>query len=115
MFDFHASERAPHLVDRCLGIVVIDHGDDGVVRPVDPENPALKHFVHGANLGIRASAYLAAGGFKSVRTAEDHALVATFPAALPAGWRAIGRVLDGPARVLVDGAKWDGNPGWQSF
>lgn len=32
--------------------------------------------VHGANLGIRASAYLAAGGFKSLRTAEDHALMA---------------------------------------
>lgn len=31
--------------------------------------------VHGANLGIRASAYLAAGGFTPVRTAEDHALV----------------------------------------
>ena len=35
---------------------------------------------------------------------EDHALVATFPASPPAGWRAIGRVLDGPPRVLVDGA-----------
>jgi hypothetical protein len=32
--------------------------------------------VHGANLGIRASAYLAAGGFSALRTAEDHALVA---------------------------------------
>jgi glycosyltransferase involved in cell wall biosynthesis len=32
--------------------------------------------VHGANLGIRALAYLAAGGFRSLRTAEDHALVA---------------------------------------
>jgi glycosyltransferase involved in cell wall biosynthesis len=32
--------------------------------------------VHGANLGIWASAYLAAGGFRSLRTAEDHALVA---------------------------------------
>jgi glycosyltransferase involved in cell wall biosynthesis len=32
--------------------------------------------VHGANLGIRASAYLAAGGFRPLRTAEDHALVA---------------------------------------
>jgi hypothetical protein len=31
--------------------------------------------VHGANPGIRASAYLAAGGFKSLRTAEDHALL----------------------------------------
>jgi glycosyltransferase involved in cell wall biosynthesis len=30
---------------------------------------------HGANLGIRASAYLAAGGFTPLRTAEDHALV----------------------------------------
>ena len=33
--------------------------------------------VHGANLGIRASAYLAAGGFRPLRTAEDHALLAT--------------------------------------
>ena len=32
--------------------------------------------VHGANLGIRGSAYLASGGFRSLRTAEDHALLA---------------------------------------
>lgn len=32
--------------------------------------------VHGANLGLRASAYQAAGGFRSLCTAEDHALVA---------------------------------------
>jgi glycosyltransferase involved in cell wall biosynthesis len=32
--------------------------------------------VHGANIGIRASAYLAAGGFRSLPTAEDHALLA---------------------------------------
>jgi glycosyltransferase involved in cell wall biosynthesis len=31
--------------------------------------------VHGANLGFRAGAYLAAGGFLSSPTAEDHALV----------------------------------------
>jgi glycosyltransferase involved in cell wall biosynthesis len=31
--------------------------------------------VHGANLGFRAEAYLAAGGFSSSPTAEDHALV----------------------------------------
>ncbi len=46
---------------------------------------------------------------------EDHALVATFPGAPPPGWRAIGRVVDGPPRVWVDGAEWRGNPGWQSF
>ena len=32
--------------------------------------------VHGANIGIRASAYLAVGGFRPLRTAEDHALLA---------------------------------------
>jgi thiamine-monophosphate kinase len=46
---------------------------------------------------------------------EDHALVATFPEAPPIGWRAIGRVLDGPARVLIDGEQWHGDSGWQSF
>jgi thiamine-monophosphate kinase len=46
---------------------------------------------------------------------EDHALVATFPAGVPDGWRAIGVVLDGPARVLIDGDEWEGYQGWQSF
>ena len=36
--------------------------------------------VHGANLGFRASAYLAAGGFPDLPTAEDHALVAALTA-----------------------------------
>ena len=46
---------------------------------------------------------------------EDHALVAAFAGPVPEGWRVIGRVLDGPARVLVDGAEWHGDAGWQSF
>jgi thiamine-monophosphate kinase len=46
---------------------------------------------------------------------EDHALVACFADAAPAGWRVIGRVLDGQARVLVDGADWQGYAGWESF
>ncbi len=46
---------------------------------------------------------------------EDHALVATFPGTPPDGWRVIGTVIDGPARVLVDGDTWHGSPGWQSF
>lgn len=37
--------------------------------------------VHGANLGFRASAYLRAGGFAALATAEDHALVAALTAA----------------------------------
>ncbi|WP_237573066.1 thiamine-phosphate kinase [Mycolicibacterium lacusdiani] len=46
---------------------------------------------------------------------EDHALVATFPTSAPDGWQVIGTVVDGPARVLVDGAAWGGVSGWQSF
>lgn len=46
---------------------------------------------------------------------EDHALVAVFTGPAPAGWRTIGRVLEGPARVLVDGDQWRGYAGWQSF
>jgi hypothetical protein len=37
--------------------------------------PGPHPHVHDANLGIRASAYLAAGGYKPLRTAEDHALL----------------------------------------
>jgi thiamine-monophosphate kinase len=46
---------------------------------------------------------------------EDHALVAAFAGAPPPGWRVIGRVLDGPPQVLVDGDPWHGHAGWQSF
>ncbi len=46
---------------------------------------------------------------------EDHALVAAFPGPVPAGWRLVGRVVEGPPRVLVDGSEWHGDPGWQSF
>ncbi|KUI40022.1 thiamine-monophosphate kinase [Mycobacterium sp. GA-1199] len=59
-------------------------------------------------VGADAWAWVLGGG-------EDHALVATFPGPPPPRWRAIGRVQDGPGRVFVDGAAWQGNPGWQSF
>jgi glycosyltransferase involved in cell wall biosynthesis len=42
--------------------------------------PGLHSHVHGANLSFRASAYLAAGGFPAVPTAEDRALVAALAA-----------------------------------
>ncbi|HEX9834183.1 MAG TPA: thiamine-phosphate kinase [Mycobacterium sp.] len=62
----------------------------------------------GAALAVDPWVWVLAGG-------EDHSLVATFPGPPPAGWRVIGRVLDGPARVLVDGERWHGDRGWQSF
>jgi thiamine-monophosphate kinase len=62
----------------------------------------------GAAVGADPWSWVLGGG-------EDHALVAVFPGPAPAGWRVIGQVLDGPARVLVDGVEWDGDAGWQSF
>lgn len=59
-------------------------------------------------VGVDPWPWVLAGG-------EDHALVACFAGPAPAGWRVIGRVLDGPARVLVDGQEWRGYAGWQSF
>ena len=61
-----------------------------------------------AAVGADPLAWVLGGG-------EDHALVATFAGTPPAGWRVIGTVVDGPARVTLDGAAWRGNPGWQSF
>jgi glycosyltransferase involved in cell wall biosynthesis len=37
--------------------------------------------VHGANMGVRAAAYLAAGGFRPLPTAEDHDLLRALSAA----------------------------------
>jgi len=58
--------------------------------------------VHGANLGIRASAYRAVGGFRPLRTAEDHALLTagvtrSFPPATSA-WR--------PQPAAAHGRRW---------
>ncbi|OBF22727.1 thiamine-phosphate kinase [Mycobacterium kubicae] len=61
-----------------------------------------------AAVGADAWSWVLGGG-------EDHALVACFSGAPPDGWRVIGEVVDGPARVLVDGTEWQGNPGWQSY
>jgi thiamine-monophosphate kinase len=58
--------------------------------------------------GADAWAWVLGGG-------EDHALVAAFPGEPPSGWRTIGGIVDGPSRVLVDGAEWTGNRGWESF
>lgn len=47
---------------------------------------------------------------------EDHALLASFPAAaaLPAGWTAIGAVREGRG-VTVDGSPYEGPTGWTHF
>lgn len=46
---------------------------------------------------------------------EDHALVACFPDYPPHGWRVIGAVRPGDPEVLLDGRRWTGRAGWQSY
>ncbi|MCV7054229.1 thiamine-phosphate kinase [Mycolicibacterium gilvum] len=62
--------------------------------------------------GVDARQWVLGGG-------EDHALVATFPGAVPPNWRVLGTVAataaDGAPAVTVDGSPWIGNAGWQSF
>jgi thiamine-monophosphate kinase len=59
--------------------------------------------------GIDPVSFILTGG-------DDHALVATFaPDDVPAGWKVIGKVLDGEPAVLVDGEPWDTSGGWDHF
>jgi thiamine-monophosphate kinase len=80
---------------------------------IDLSTPALRPD-HDALAGVAAATgddtweWVLGGG-------EDHALVATFAGPPPPGWRTIGRVLEGPAGVALDGEPWRGSAGWQSF
>ncbi|MFR9729716.1 thiamine-phosphate kinase [Saccharopolyspora sp. MS10] len=60
-------------------------------------------------LGADARHWVLTGG-------EDQALAATFPPdqPLPAGWRAIGEVVEGSG-VTVDGAAYEGPSGWEHW
>lgn len=63
----------------------------------------------GAALGADPMEFILSGG-------DDHALLATFPAAaaVPAGWQVVGEVLAGEG-VTVDGGAYDGPTGWTHF
>jgi thiamine-monophosphate kinase len=61
----------------------------------------------GAALGVDPLQFILGGG-------DDHALLATFPGAVPDGWLEIGTVTGGSG-VTVDGAEYDGPTGWTHF
>ncbi|MFA4082632.1 thiamine-phosphate kinase [Mycobacteroides salmoniphilum] len=80
---------------------------------IDLSSPSLEPFlvpVAGASglFGADPWEWILTGG-------EDHALVATFPGTLPAGWVAIGEVRTGDLGVTVDGDAWTRQKGWDSF
>lgn len=80
---------------------------------IDLSSPSLEPYlvpVAGASglLGADPWEWILTGG-------EEHALVATFPGTLPAGWVAIGEVRTGDPGVTLDGVAWTQRMGWDSF
>ncbi|GLU48579.1 glycosyltransferase [Nocardiopsis ansamitocini] len=72
---------------------------EAFARQYDAHREEHPH-VHGANLGVRASAYLDVGGFAPLARAEDHALVA----GLGARGHRIRRPVDLPVRTSARSA-----------
>jgi thiamine-monophosphate kinase len=89
----HVAEASAVSIDLSTAALRADH--DALTAPA-------------AAVGADPWPWVLAGG-------EDHALAASFAGPAPAGWRVIGRVVDGPAGVLVDGQEWRGYAGWESY
>jgi thiamine-monophosphate kinase len=89
----HVAEASAVGIDLSTAALAADH--DALTAPA-------------AAVGADPWPWVLAGG-------EDHALAASFAGPAPAGWRVIGRVVDGPAGVLVDGQEWRGYAGWESY
>ncbi|MEU0126623.1 glycosyltransferase [Streptomyces sp. NPDC006289] len=65
----------PHGWPPALGDVIRDHVREYEAAGRRPDRPDLHPHVHGANLGVRADAYLGCGGYPALESGEDHALV----------------------------------------
>ncbi|OBK29836.1 thiamine-phosphate kinase [Mycobacterium asiaticum] len=129
-----AELRRRHLVPQPpygAGAVAAAGGALAMIDVSDGLISDLRHVAEASGVGIDVSTAALSADFDAVSGAaaavgvdgwdwvlgggEDHALVACFGGQVPVGWRVIGRVLDGPARVLVDGLDWTGYAGWESF
>ncbi|MDT5211693.1 MAG: thiamine-monophosphate kinase [Mycobacterium sp.] len=113
------------------GRIAADAGATSMTDVSDGLVADLGHIAHASGVGIDLSRDALGADHEALASAatalvmdpwvwvfaggEDHTLVATFPGSPPAGWRVIGQVLDGPPRVLIDGERWHGDSGWQSF
>jgi len=126
--------RRRHLVPRPpygCGAAAADGGALAMIDVSDGLVADLRHVAEASGVGVDVSTAALAADRDALTAAaaaagadplswvlgggEDHALVACFAGPVPTGWRTIGRVLDGPARVLVDGNEWTGYAGWQSY
>jgi thiamine-monophosphate kinase len=126
--------RGRHVVPRPpygQGVAAAAAGAQAMIDVSDGLVADVRHVAEASGVGIDLSTAGLAGDHGALTAAaaavradpwswvlgggEDHALVACFAGPVPPGWRVIGQVLDGPARVLVDGEQWRGYAGWESF
>ncbi|WP_291041647.1 glycosyltransferase family A protein [Herbiconiux sp.] len=76
--------------------------DGEVLRAWHDLHLAPGRHVYGANLGVRADAYLLAGGFPPLASGEDEALVAAVEALDPGLLPVLGVVGEAPAPLVID-------------
>ncbi|CPR12642.1 thiamine monophosphate kinase [Mycobacterium bohemicum DSM 44277] len=126
--------RRSHLVPRPpygQGAAAAAAGAEAMIDVSDGLVADLRHVAEASGVGVDLSTAALAADREALAGAaaaaaadplawvlgggEDHALVACFGGPVPAGWRVIGRVIEGPARVLVDGDAFSGYAGWQSY
>ncbi|WP_308206834.1 thiamine-phosphate kinase [Actinoallomurus rhizosphaericola] len=118
LIDAHRRPRPPYAIAlgaRELGATAMLDVSDGLVQD-------LGHIAEASGVRIEIDAAAVPvppvpDGLRLALTGgDDHAFAATFPKRLPlpAEWRTIGRVVEGPAGVVVDGRAY-GAGGWDHF
>lgn len=118
LIDAHRRPRPPYataLRARELGATAMLDVSDGLVQDLGhvADASGVRIEIDGAAVPVPP----VPDGLRLALTGgEDHAFAATFPrgATLPPEWRRIGRVVEGPAEVVVDGETY-GPGGWDHF
>ncbi|GAA4640142.1 thiamine-phosphate kinase [Actinoallomurus vinaceus] len=118
LIDAHRRPRPPYataLRARELGATAMLDVSDGLVQDLGhvADASGVRIEIDGAAVPVPP----VPDGLRLALTGgDDHAFAATFPqgATLPAEWRTIGRVAEGPAEVVVDGKTY-GPGGWDHF
>ncbi|WP_433190994.1 thiamine-phosphate kinase [Actinoallomurus sp. CA-150999] len=118
LIDAHRRPRPPYatgLRARELGATAMLDVSDGLVQDLGhvADASGVRIEIDGAAVPVPP---MPDGLRLALTGGEDHAFAATFPrgVTLPPEWRTIGRVVEGPAEVVVDGKTY-GPGGWDHF
>ncbi len=98
------------------GVVAAEAGATAMMDVSDGLALDARRLAHASGVVVDLDA-ASVGSPLALTGGEDHALLATFPAdaALPSGFRPIGRVLAGGPELRVDGRPFDPRGGWDPY